>query len=109
MNKLFISPEARDDLAKIRKYITEELESPTAADNTLRKILERIRSLRQQAEIGFPLSSIVEFETNYRVLVCGSYLTFYRIEHEEVFIDRVLYGRRDYLKILFGVLPEENN
>lgn len=109
MNKLSISPVARDDLAKIRQYITEELESPTAADNTLRKIIKRIRSLEQQAEIGFPLSSIVEFETNYRVLVCGSYLTFYRIEHEEVFIDRVLYGRRDYLKILFGVLPEENN
>ena len=47
------------------------------------------------------MSSIAEVESDYRVLVTGSYLTFYRVRGNEVYIDRVLYGRRDYLRILF--------
>ena len=38
----------------------------------------------------------------YRYLVCGSYMVFYHIHIEEVMVDRILYGRRDYLSILFG-------
>ncbi|MDF9409966.1 MAG: hypothetical protein A4E52_01006 [Pelotomaculum sp. PtaB.Bin013] len=33
MNKLKISPEARDDLAKIKSYISQELCNPQAAVN----------------------------------------------------------------------------
>jgi len=43
----------------------------------------------------------VEIETDYRFLVCGNYLVFYRTEADSVFVDRVIYGRRDYIKILF--------
>ena len=45
----------------------------------------------------------------YRYLVCGSYMVFYHIHIEEVMVDRILYGRRDYLSILFGEeLTEES-
>lgn len=41
--------------------------------------------------------------------VCGSYLAFYHIHTEEVIVDRILYGRRDYLPSLFGgELTEES-
>ena len=36
-----------------------------------------------------------------RFLVCDSYMIFYHSEKQEVTIDRVLYGRRDYLRVLF--------
>ena len=32
----------------------------------------------------------------------GDYMVFYHISTETVWIDRILYGRRDYLAILFG-------
>ena len=32
----------------------------------------------------------------------GDYMVFYHISGETVWIDRILYGRRDYLAILFG-------
>lgn len=32
----------------------------------------------------------------------GNYLTFYRAYGSDVYIDRVLYGRSNYLRILFG-------
>lgn len=82
----------------IKQYITEELDSPAAAENTLKNI----RMLETQPFIGTPLSSVVNIDTHYRFLVCGSYLAFYYVENDDVFIVRILYGRRDYIKILFG-------
>jgi plasmid stabilization system protein ParE len=39
---------------------------------------------------------------DYRYLVSGNYLIFYKIEDEYISVNRILYGRRDYLRILFG-------
>ena len=58
-------------------------------------------------EIGEPLQSVINIDTAYRFVVCGSYIAFYRYENDEVKIIRVLYGRRNYLQILFGE-QEEN-
>ena len=107
MNRIFYAPEAQADLFEIRKYIIEELENPTAADNTLSKVTKRIRMLEQHSGVGSPLSSVVAIDTDYRFLVCGNYLVFYYVDGTYVYVVRVLYGRRDYLKILFGDLPEE--
>jgi len=109
MNKIFLSAEAQNDLKEIRQYITEELNNPTAAESTLAKITRRIRTLADFAEIGSPLSSVVGSETAYRFLICGNYLVFYRTEKNSVFVDRILYGRRDYLRILFGELSKEDD
>lgn len=108
MNKLFYSPLALQDVDGIRNYINEELNNPIAAASTINHILDNLDRLREFPEIGSPLSSIVMIETDYRFIVCGSYLSFYRCRGGDIYIDRVLYGRRDYLKILFGELPEEN-
>jgi plasmid stabilization system protein ParE len=40
-------------------------------------------------------------KTDYRYLVCGNYLIFYKIEGDAVSVYRVLNGSRDYLPILF--------
>jgi plasmid stabilization system protein ParE len=53
---------------------------------------------------GAPLSSIYDIATDYRFLVCGIYIVFYRPQGDAVLIDRILYGRRDYLAVLFGDL-----
>jgi plasmid stabilization system protein ParE len=106
MSKLYYSPAALRDLDDIWDYICEELGNPTAAVSTVNRIQDNIGKLRDFPEMGSPLSSIVLIETDYRFLVCGNYLSFYRIRGEGVYIDRILYGRRDYLRILFGDRPE---
>ena len=58
-----------------------------------------LKTLRSSAAL---LSSIADVESGFRFLVTGSYLTFYQIENGGIYIDRILYGRRDYLRILFG-------
>ena len=106
MAQIHISPEASNDLAEIKKYITMELGNSTAALNVVSKITKAIRGLEQFPDIGAPLSSIVDLPTDYRFLVTGNYLSFYRQEGDEVYVVRVLYGKRDYLKILFVEVVE---
>ena len=74
--------------------------SGTAALATVTKISNTIRMLRDHALIGAPLSSIVDVESDYRFLTSGNYMIFYRVVGNDVFIDRVLYGRRDFLRVL---------
>lgn len=107
MNNLHLSDEAQNDLVEIRDYIAIELENPTAALATVRKITKAIRTLRDHAMLGPSLSSVANIESDYRFLVSGSYLTFYRVYGKEIYVDRVLYGRRDYLRILFGDTSDE--
>jgi addiction module RelE/StbE family toxin len=96
------------DLEQIGDYIAEQLKNPGASLNTVNKIQNKIDTLSDFPLIGSPLSSIYEITTDYRFLVCGNYLAFYRPQdNDDVLIDRILYGRRDYLAILFGDLPQD--
>ena len=107
MAEIRFSPEAIADLQQTKAYITEELCNEQAAISTIAKITKRIRQFSSFPESGATLSSIVEFETDYRFLVCGNYTAFYRIENQTVNIVRVLYGRRNFMQILFGE-PNDN-
>ena len=100
MNNLHLSPEAQADLAAIKAYIAADLENPSAALATVTRITKTIRLLREHAYIGTPLSAIAN--------VSGNHMIFYRVQGSEVSVDRVLYGRSNYLGILFRDLdPKE--
>lgn len=107
MAKINFSPDALDDLREIKAYITDELCNEIAAGNVIEKILKSIRRLEDFPEIGVPLSSVIGFDAPYRFLVCGNYIAFYRVENDEVHIIRVLYGRRNFMQILFGKSYDE--
>lgn len=100
MNNLHLSCDAQKDLADIKNYIAEELENPQAAIATVSKITKSIRMLRNHALLGASLSSIANVDRDYRFLVSGSYMVFYRANGSDIYIDRALYGRRDYLRIM---------
>ena len=108
-NKIHYSPEAQNDLDEIWDYIFSELCNPSAAENTVNNIMDAIDRLEDFSEIGPPLSAVTDVESDYRFLVSGNYMVFYRINGCNVYIDRVLYGRRNYLRILFPDLPQSDN
>jgi len=58
--------------------------------------------------MGVSLNSRINMKTDYRFLICGMYLIFYKIEGEFVSVYRVLNGMRDYLSILFAEDLSEN-
>ena len=109
MNDLHLSPEALSDLSEIKAYIAEDLESPQTALSTVAKITKAIRVLQDHALIGTPLAAVANVNSDYHYLVSGNYMVFYRVAGKDVFVDRVLYGRRDYLRILFADTQEEQS
>ena len=100
MADLKYSPEALKDLDDIWEYIHSELSNPDAADNTVNAILDRAETLREFPYSGALLDAISRIHSDYRFVTAGNYLAFYRIREETVYIDRVLYARRDCLRIL---------
>ena len=101
MIEIRFSPDALDDLQEVKRYITDDLQNETAAGDTVRTIMERIKQLSDFPDMGVPLSSVAMTQSDYRYLICGSYTAFYRYEDKTVYIIRVLYGRRDYMRVLF--------
>lgn len=102
MNSLHLSEEAQNDLIEIKAYIEEELLNPSVALATVSRITKSLRILQTYAQAGAPLSSIAEIESDYRFIVSGNYISFYRAYGSEVYVDRILYAHRDYMRILFG-------
>lgn len=99
-NKLHYSLDARRDMDEIWEYIAVELENRSAAERAVTGIMDAVDQLEIFAGLGTPLSAIAAVDSEYRYLTSGNYMIFYRVLGSEVFVDRVLYGRRDYLRIL---------
>ena len=106
-NKTHYSPESRRDLDDIWDYIVLELQNRSAAERMIDRIMDAVDPLKKFAEMGTPLSSIADVGTDYRFLVSGNYMVFYHVQGSDVYIDRVLYGRRDYMSVLFKDLLRE--
>lgn len=106
-NKIYYSPESRRDLDDIWDYIVSELQNRSAAERVINRIIDAVDPLKNFAEMGTPLSSIADIGTDYRFLVSGNYMVFYRVQGNDIYIDRVLYGRSDYMSVLFKDLLRE--
>ena len=100
-NRIHYSPESRHDLDDIWDYIVSELQNRSAAEHVINRIMDTVDHLKNFAEMGTPLSSIADVGTNHRFLVSGSYMVFYRVQGSNVYVDRILYGRSDYMSVLF--------
>jgi toxin ParE1/3/4 len=102
MLKLRVNPLAKQDLLDIKDYITNESDNPKAANNTIRKIIESYEKLKEFPLLGMELSSRIDVVTDYRYLVSGNYLVFYKFDDLYVSIYRIIYARRDYINLLFN-------
>ncbi len=106
--EIVYSKRAIRDLDELYWYILETLKSPSAALHTVDGIQGTIDTLANSPRIGVVLSAISDIvDSDYRVLVCGNYLAFYRIVEDIVYIDRILYGRRDYITALLPDVSEK--
>lgn len=100
MHKLRINPLALEDLMDLKRYISEELQNPESATQVVSKIIESYEKLKEFPTLGGDLASKVDAPTDYRFLVTGNYIVFYKVDDTYVSIYRVLYAKRGYLKII---------
>ncbi len=107
MAKIVISPLARADMREIGDYISQELHNPAAALRLIHRFQETIAPLRNYPQMGSPVLVAEKEHHAYRYLICGNNLLFYHVAEDVVYVDRVLYGRRDYMALLFADRLEE--
>ena len=103
MHKLRISPLAKQDLLDIKEYIVNELDNPTSAVKVVSKIIVSYEKLKEFPKLGTELSTKIDISTDYRYLISGNYIVFYKIDNVYVSIYRILYSKRDYIKILLDI------
>ena len=96
--KLRYTPEALFDLAEIKQYIKEELDSPMAAGKIVGGITASCSLLKKQPRLGMELSKLIDRETGYRFLISGNYIVFYRIESNSISVYRIVDARTDYIR-----------
>lgn len=101
MANIHYSPQALNDLDEIWTYISQNLCNPIAAQHTVNGIMDSVDMLSDQPEMGTPLYFLSGLNSGYRYVIHGNYMAFYRTNRTDVYIDRVLYGKSDYMRVLF--------
>ena len=100
--KVLYSRLALNDLDDIWTFLAIDCSNTKAAERTINGILDDLDRLVILPESGTPLDSRCIIHSDYRFVVSGNYLAFYLVEGGCVHIVRVLDGRSDYLRKLFG-------
>lgn len=96
-----MNPIAKQDLLDIKEYINKEFDNSIAAVDAIANIMGCYGKLKEFPLLGIELSSKIDVPTEYRYLICGNYIVFYKFDDVYVSIYRIVYSRRDYIKILF--------
>lgn len=102
MLKVEYSPQALEDLEKLREYLLLNWDE-SVTKNVLKKILYDIRRLVQYPLLGTNLGKIIDLPTDYRFHLSKKNYIFYRLEVDRVKIVRILNEKQDYIQQLFGI------
>ena len=92
---VYRSSAAEHDLVEIWKYIAKS--SPTAADQLLRRIDDRIEGLRLNPDSGERIESS---RVGVRRIVEGNYLVFYQHLDDSIRVVRILHASRRWEELL---------
>lgn len=100
--RMLLSAILVDDMDEIFSFISHD--NVSSAENLLEKLDRQIAGLADFSNMGSVLSDeeYTLIQRGYRFIVVNPYLIFYRIIDHIVIIHRILHGRRDYLRELFG-------
>jgi toxin ParE1/3/4 len=92
-----LAPEAESDLEEIAFYIFVHSGSVEVADRWIESMTERFVMLGRQPRIG---RRRVDLRPGLRAFPVGDYLVLYRVDGDDVIVQRVVRGSRD-LEALF--------
>ena len=97
--KAAYSSAAIRDLDRVWAEVLEASASYDITEKYLDDLLDTIEAKTDYPRSGIPLYYENAF-TGYYYVVFKAYLVFYRIDHTTMLIDRVLYGKSDYMRVL---------
>lgn len=97
-----LSEPAENDLVMIVRYIASQLNSPISALNLLELLEKQMASLSKSPQRYSLVADERLSKLGYRKLPVKNYVVFFSIDEKSkvVDIERILYGRRDWMQIL---------
>ena len=97
--KVRYSRQAIRDLDRVWAEVYEASKNAETAEQYVNDLLDRVEDKADFPKSGSPLYYQDSF-TGYYFVVFKAYLAFYRLENDVLLIDRVLFGRSDYMRCL---------
>ena len=98
--KIQYSPIAIRDLDRVWSEVCEASKEPESATRYVDDLMDRISEKKEFPKSGSPLYYEGGF-TGYYFIVFKAYMAFYRVQDDRILVDRVVYGKSDYIRILF--------
>lgn len=97
-----ISKPAENDLSEIVRYIASQLYAPISAIRMMELLEEAMAGLSDMPQRCPLVADERLSRMGYRKLTIRNYVVFFSIDEREkvVDIERILYGRRDWLRIV---------
>ncbi len=87
------------DLDKVWSEVLEVSKSYDITTKYIDDLIDKVVAKADQPKSGSPLYYEDSF-TGYYFVVFKSYMVFYRLEDNVILVDRVLYGKSDYMRCL---------
>lgn len=94
------SKESKEDLLGIKQYIKYDLQEPEIAQKLISKIRNEINNLKYNPKIYEVIDDELLKKIGIRKLVVDNYIIFYRVKNDSIDIVRIMYGRRNWIKLL---------
>lgn len=97
-----VSEPAESDIRDIIRYISAQLSAPMAATKMMDALEEAIAGLADMPQKCPPVTDERLASAGYRKLILNNYIVFFTIDEKlkVVDVERILYARRDWLRIL---------
>lgn len=97
---IFFSDEARKDLVTLANYIKYSLNESKIAKKKVMKIKQAIYKLQDNPKIYPIIQEDILERYNLRKFMIDKHIVFYTIIDKTIYIVRILYGRRNWLKLI---------
>ena len=88
------------DLDRVWNEVYEASKEADIATRYVDGLMDCVAEKRAFPKSGAPLYYENRF-TGYYCVVFKAYMAFYRIVEERILVDRVVFGRSDYMRIIF--------
>ena len=100
--KIQFSKDARKDLKDIYVYIKYSLQEPIIAKKLIDKIRKDIYKLEDNPTIYAIIKDEIIRKREIRKIKANNYIVFYKVEENKNIVEivRIMYGRRNWAKIL---------
>ena len=95
------SRESKEDLIEIKQYIKYNLQESETANKLILKIRKSIKTLKNNPEIYTIIDDDVIRKLEIRKLIIDNYIVFYRIKNDTIEIVRIMYGKRNWINLLW--------